>query len=249
MTAHEFSGLTGVSVRTLHHYDQLGLLCPKRNVENNYREYRQDDVNTLQQILFFKACGFSLKTILQILQSPGFDRMEALQMQKKFLSHEKRRIDKMLHTLDMSILELRGEINMSTAEKFSGFDFSQNPYEAEARQRWGNDAVDSSQKYMETLSEKDKEALGEEMNSIFRSLAAVRTQRTDSETVQSEVARLHAYLNNNVGYHYSPQAFAGLGLMYKQDERFQKNIDAFGEGLADFLSEAMALYAEKLAQE
>ena len=88
MNTNEVANLTGVSVRTLHHYDKIGLLCPSRNPENDYREYNEKDLDRLQQILFFKECGFSLAKIQTLLGSPSFDREKAFALQKKYLLHD-----------------------------------------------------------------------------------------------------------------------------------------------------------------
>lgn len=99
MNAKEVAKITGVSVRTLHHYDTISILSPSRNPENGYREYSGDDMDRLQQILFFKECGFSLAQIKGLLNSPSFDREKAFDLQKKFLLHEKRRIELSLKLL------------------------------------------------------------------------------------------------------------------------------------------------------
>ena len=133
MNTNEVASLTGVRVRTLHHYDKIGLLCPSRNPENGYREYDERDLDRLQQILFFKECGFPLASIQRLLGSPSFDREKAVALQKKYLLHEKKRIDAMLNTLNKTIQSMKGEITMTPKEKFGGFDLSHNPYEEEAR--------------------------------------------------------------------------------------------------------------------
>lgn len=135
MLAHEVAGLSGVSVRTLHHYDSIGLLRPSRRTENGYRDYSDHDLDRLQQILLFRACGFPLEQIRTLLGSPSFDREQAFLLQRKILTHEKERINAMLCTLEKSMRSMKGELEMSSTEKFGGFDFSKNPYEDETRRR------------------------------------------------------------------------------------------------------------------
>ncbi len=244
MNIREAAALSGISVRTLHHYDQIALLRPARHPVNGYRDYSTADLDRLQQILFFRECGFSLGQIGRLLDSPGYDRGGALALQRKYLLHEKNRIDAMLATLDKTIQASKGEIFMSNTDKFKGFDFSSNPYEEEARELWGDAAVDKSGARIASLSETGRACVEQEMDDIFTRLAGLRHEDPSSESVQQAVGGFYQYLNVNFGNQYSPEAFAGLGELYVQDERFTRNIDQFGEGLSAFLAKAMALFAE-----
>ncbi len=241
MNAKEAAKLTGISVRTLHHYDEIGLLCPNRNQENGYREYSDDDMDQLQQILFFKECGFPLAKIQKLLHSPSFNREEAFQLQKKYLLHEKKRIEVMLDTLNKSMQSMRGEITMSLTEKFGGFDMTNNPYEEEARRRWGDDAV----AHISSLNVEERNSFAQGMDSLFRGLAEIQNERPDSDVAQKAMCKMYRYFNENFGYHYTPDAFAGVGQLYVTDSRFTENIDQYGNGLSAFLSEAMKIYAER----
>lgn len=245
MNTNEVAGLTGVSVRTLHHYDKIGLLCPDRNPDNGYREYSENDLDLLQQILFFKECGFSLAEIGKLLGSPSFDREKAFVLQKKYLLHERKRIDAMLDTLDKTMRSWKGEWNMTQKEKFGGFDMTHNPYEEEARRLWGDEAVDQSNARIRSMSADEQNAIAKGMDELFRELAQVRTESPDSEAAQKAMDKMYYYLNKNFGFQYSLEAFAGLGQMYVDDDRFTRNIDKFGEGLSAFLARSMAVYAGK----
>ncbi|MFV0351773.1 MAG: MerR family transcriptional regulator [Oscillospiraceae bacterium] len=243
MTANEVARLTGTSVRTLHHYDSIGLLCPVRSPQNDYREYTEEDLDTLQQILFFKACGFALAEIQNILSSPSFNRLQAFELQRASLVHQQQKLNTMLTTLDKTIRTLKGEDTMTPQEKFGGFDMNNNPYEEEARRLWGNEAVDSSNKHIAALPQKEKDAIAKGMDDLFIYLATLRNKEPASEEVQAGMERMFSHFNGNFGYQYSLEAFAGLGEMYITDERFTKNIDKYGEGLSAFLAKAMKLYA------
>lgn len=240
MRVKEVAELTGVSVRTLHHYDEMGLLKPDRLMESGYREYSDANLELLQQIMFFRALGFPLKRIREMLAKPDYDRQAAMELQRKLLLEERSRLDAMLATLEKTIKHYKGEVAMSRNEMFQGFDISKNPYEQEARERWGDQAVDESKA---RLGGMDQQALAEEMNELYRKLADIRHMSPESEEVQ---AGIHAWfvLLNRMGS-YSLEAFKGLGLMYVEDERFTRNIDQFGEGLAAFLSAAMGVYADR----
>lgn len=246
MNINEVASLTGLSVRTLHHYDKIGLLIPNRNSENGYREYSEEDLNRLQQILFFKECGFPLSVIQEMLKNPEFDQEQAFQIQKEYLMHERQRIDTMLNTLLKTQQTWKGELTMTPKEKFEGFDLSKNPYKEEAKRRWGEEAVEKSSQTIAALGKEGQNALSEQMNDIFRTLAEVRHLPADSSEVAEQMEAYYRFLNDNFGYHYSPEAFAGLGQLYVNDTRFTESIDRFGEGLSVFLSQAMEHYSAKL---
>lgn len=238
MKVKEVADLVGISVRTLHHYDEIGLLTPEETTEAGYRLYSDQNLETLQQILFFRELGFPLKKIKEILRSPAFDREEAYRLHRKMLLDKRKQLDQLIMTLDKTIQHSKGEIHMSNQEKFEGFDFSHNPYEQEARERWGDEAVDRANAKAAGFGP-DKQ---EQFNEIYRNLAAIRHTSPDSEEAQAGIQVWYAFLNE-MG-EYSPEAFKGLGQMYVCDVRFTKNIDKFGEGLAVFMRDAMAFYAD-----
>ncbi|MCM3707946.1 MULTISPECIES: MerR family transcriptional regulator [Cytobacillus] len=239
MKVKEVAELVGISVRTLHHYDEIGLLTPDETTEAGYRVYSDENLETLQQILFFKELGFPLKKIKEIIDSPSFDREEALIMQHKMLLEKKRRLEKMIGTIEKTIQHSKGEIQMSKQEKFEGFDFSHNPYEQEARERWGDKAVDEANEKAKNMTASDQE----KFNGIYRSLAAIRHLSPDCKEAQEGINEWYHFISKFGNY--SLDAFKGLGQMYVDDERFTKNIDKFGEGLAQFMCDAMAVYADK----
>jgi len=239
MKVKEVADLTGVSVRSLHHYDDIGLLVPDEVSEAGYRVYSDENLTTLQQILFFREVGFPLKKIKELLDSPSFNRLEAFELQRDMLLSKRRQLDVMIKTIDKTLQSERGEMTMTNEEKFKGFDFSSNPYEQEARERWGDEAVDKANKNVAQFGEKEQQ----EMNRIYSNLAALRGTDPASAEAQTAIADWYTFLNKIA--HYSPEAFAGLGEMYVADERFTKNIDQFGEGLAVFMRDAMKAYADK----
>lgn len=239
MKVKEVAELVGISVRTLHYYDEIGLLIPKETTEAGYRVYSDENLETLQQILFFRELGFPLKKIKEIMESPIFERQEALELQYKMLLEKKSRIEQMIGTIEKTIQYSKGVIQMSNQEKFAGFDFSHNPYEQEAREKWGDQAVDEANEQVKNMSAFDQQ----KFNDIFRKLAALRHLSPDDEEVQDRMHDWYQFLNK-MG-NYSLVAFKGLGQMYVDDERFMKNIDQFGEGLATFMREAMAVYANR----
>ncbi|MCG7408249.1 MerR family transcriptional regulator [Paenibacillus sp. ACRRX] len=238
MRVKEVADLAGISVRTLHHYDEIGLLVPQETTEAGYRLYSHDHVELLQQILFFRELGFPLKRIKEIIDNPSFDREEALRMHRSILLEQRSRLNRMIMTIDKTIQHAKGEIQMADKERFEGFDFSRNPYEQEARERWGDKAVDQANAKAADMTKEKQDAF----NQVYVNLAAVRHLAPESEEAQTAIKAWYVLLNE-LG-NYSLEAFRGLGQMYVADERFTKNIDQFGEGLAQFMCDAMGVYAD-----
>ena len=242
MKVKEVADLVGISVRTLHHYDEIGLLVPDGVTEAGYRQYSDDNIEMLQQILFFRELGFPLKRIKEIVGSADYDRLEALELQRKMLLEKRKRMDRMIETIEKTIRHMKGEIRMSNEEKFIGFDFSRNPYEQEARQRWGDEAVDRSNARIGSMTRDQQQAMGERMKEIYSKLARLRHDSPASAESQAAIGEWYDLLNEFGDY--SPEAFKNLGQMYVDDARFTRNIDQFGEGLAAFMRDAMAVYAD-----
>ena len=238
MKVKEVAELVGISVRTLHHYDFIGLLTPDEITESGYRVYSDENLETLQQILFFKELGFPLKKIKEIIYRPSFNRQEALEVHHHLLLEKRKQLDKMIKTLEKTIRHSKGEIQMTNKEKFEGFDFSHNLYEQEARERWGDKAVDDANQKARTMTKFDQE----KFNEIYQNLAKVRHFSPDSKEAQFAIKEWYVFLNK-LGDH-SLEAFKGLGQMYVDDVRFTKSIDQFGEGLAKFMCDAMMVYAD-----
>lgn len=239
MKVKEVADLVGVSVRTLHHYDEIGLLIPDQTTESGYRLYSDENLELLQQILFFKELGFSLQSIKEIVHSPTFDRQKALQMHHEMLLEKRRRLDQMIDTVEKTIRHYKGEIQMSNQEKFEGFDFRSNPYEQEARERWGDEAVDRANQKAAQMTQEDQQRI----NDLYFHLASIRHMAPDSEEAQAGITEWYSLLQSFGTY--TPEMFRGLGQMYVADERFTQNIDKFGEGLAQFMCDAMGIYADR----
>src|SRR5690625_942095 len=138
MKVKEIADSVGISVRTLHHYDDIGLLIPEETTDAGYRVYSDENLETLQQILFFKELGFRLKKIKEIIDRPSFDRQEALEMQHKMLLRKKSRLDKMIETIEKTIQHSKGEIQMSNIEKLAGFYFRNKTIQKESKVMWIN---------------------------------------------------------------------------------------------------------------
>jgi DNA-binding transcriptional MerR regulator len=205
-------------------------------------EFYEDDLDILEQILIFKEMGFPLNVIKEIINNPSFEKEEALKMQHFMLLEKKKQIDQMLLTVEKTMKYLKGEIKMSNKEKFEDFNFSKNPYEDEARKRWGNETVDAANSRVKNISKAEKQEFGKKFNSVYKNLASIRHLKPDSTEAQAGIKEWF-HLLNQMG-NYSLEAFKNLGQMYVDDIRFTKNIDKFGEGLAKFMCEAMAVFSK-----
>lgn len=241
MKVKEVAELVGVSIRTLHHYDQIGLLTPKEITDSGYRLYSEENLETLQQILFFKELGFTLKEIKKIINSPSFNRQEALILQRKMLIEKRKKVDKMIETIDKTIKHMAGEIQMTNEERFEGINVGFNQFEEEARRRWGNQSIDEINAKLKGMSKDEQNDLSDRWDMIFNKLACLCDQSPESQEVQATIKQWYDFLNENFSK-YSLDAFYGLGQLYINDERFTKNIDQYGEGLAKLMSEAMEVF-------
>lgn len=237
----DLSDIVRVSKRTLQHYDKIGLLKPATINDAGYRIYNEHSVDQLQQILFYKELGFSLKKIIEILNSPNFDLLASLQFQEKIANEKMRQYDQMIRTIRQTQKAIEGEIQMSAKEKFNGSLFDQNPYEEEAKQLFGEKAIRDSKIKMAQFSSIELQNLWQQQ---FKKLSKLRNSKPNSPEVLKEMDSFFKFLNQHFG-NYSKEAFAGLGMLYVQDERFTKNIDQYGDGLAQFLQIAMQAYSSK----
>ncbi|UOQ94917.1 MerR family transcriptional regulator [Halobacillus shinanisalinarum] len=243
MKVKEVAELVGISIRTLHHYDNIGLLTPQETTEAGYRLYSNKDLETLQQILFFKELDFPLKKIKEIITNPDFEQKEALQLHRKMLLEKRRRLDNMILTVEKTIQQQKGEIHMTNKDKFEGFDFSRNPYEQEARERWGDEAVDRSNAKLNNMSQQEKDNMSRQMDTIYKRLATLRHDAPGSDSAQAAIKEWYFFMSESIN-NDDLMKFKGIGQLYIDDERFTNNIDNYGEGLAAFMRDAMALFAD-----
>jgi len=235
----EFAEFTGVSVRTLHYYDEIGLLSPAYVDEyTGYRYYDETSFLRMQEILFYRELDFSLKSIGEILSSPNYDTRKALKEQKNLLLLKKERLERLISAVDDA---MKGE---NVMKAFDNSEFEK--HKAEAKERWGNtDAYKEHAEKTKAYSKDKWNALVEEMNDIFAEFSVCRKNGAapDSAEVQNLVKKLQNHITENY-YTCTDEILAGLGQMYVADGRFKKNIDKHGEGTAEFVSEAIKCYCE-----
>ncbi len=248
LTVGSVARLAGVTVRTLHHYDEIGLVVPAGRTDSGYRTYGVAEVERLQEVLFFRELGFSLETIREIVGGPSYNREAALEQQRELLEERASRLLVMIDAIDRAVLAYRNGERMSNEDMLEVFgDFDPAEYEEEAKQRWGDtDAYDQSVRRTSSYSRADWEAIGAEnhaINESFLALMAAGTPATDPAAM--EVAEQHRAHITKWYYDCSIEIHAGLGQMYTADERFRKNIDKAGEGLAEYMSAAIAANAAR----
>lgn len=239
----EISKLTGVSVRALHYYDEIGLLIPSEISEAGYRYYDNNALERLQQIMFFKELDFSLKEIIKILSHPNFDKSEALIKQKKVLTLKKERLEKLIALVDEN---MKGVKIMSFEEfDMSEIENTKKQYAEEAKARWGKtDAYKQSEKRTKNYTKDDWKKISDKSDNIMTSFASFVGSDPASQKVQTLVSVWKAFITESY-YDCTNEILAGLGEMYLADDRFKNNIDKFGEGTAKLMSEAIKIYTIK----
>ena len=237
MRIKEFAKLSGTSVRTLHYYDEIGLLSPAF-VERTtgYRYYDENSLLRMQEILFYRELDFSLKSIGEILSSPDHDTRRSLEEQKKLLTLKKERLERLISSIDAA---MKGE---NVMKAFDNREFE--AYKAEAREKWGK--TDAYKEHSDRTGNYSKEkwnALSQEMDRIMAQfgLCMKNGESPASAQAQDLVKALQEHITGNY-YHCTNEILAGLGQMYVADERFKGNIDKHGDGTAAFICEAIKAY-------
>ncbi len=237
-TTKKLADIAGVSVRTLHYYDVLGLLKPKYRNESGYRYYDEQAVVLLQQIMFFRELGFGLEDIRKIISSPDFDVLEALQTHRNLLMKKAERLQRLLLTVDKTIKKLQGDTRMKIREYYQGFSDEQiEKYREEVRRRWGEQTLRDSEKRVIKMGKEKFAALQAEGGRIFQTISDNMSKGYDSETVQAQVLEWRGWLENF--HHYSEEAVLGLGRVYSQDPEFAAFFRNINPDLPEFLTKAI----------
>lgn len=243
MTVSQVSRRSGVSIRTLHHYDRIGLLRPAEVTEAGYRLYGEEELERLQQILFFRELEFPLQDIGRILNSSSFDRNKALDQQIRLLEMKKEHLENLL-------LYARGIRNTGVKTMdFTAFDTRKmDEYAREAKQQWGrSEAWQEFEEKTKDWTEGTASDIAEQMMAIFGEFGRIMASgiQPEEEASQALVQKLRSFITDTM-YNCTPQILAGLGQMYTGDGRFAENIDrAGGRGTADFAGKAIAVYCSR----
>lgn len=245
-TIGELATMSGTTERALRHYEDLGLLSPARG-ENGYRRYGEKDVERLQQVLLFRACGMGLSDIRGLLESPGYSAEEALKVHLKTLRARQRELEALVETVEKTIATMKGRETMTNEERFRGLkehaiEANESAYGAEARKRYGNDAVDAANERVRAMAERDWDEMRELEQGIIRQLKAAMATGDPAGGAARELVALHrrwicGYWGDG---RYSAKAHLSLGEMYLADERFRDYYDSgAGAGATEFLVAAL----------
>ncbi|MFL0267524.1 MerR family transcriptional regulator [Candidatus Clostridium radicumherbarum] len=246
-TVQKLGKMAGVSTRTLRYYDEIGILKPARINSSGYRIYGQEEVDRLQQILFYRELGVGLESIKDIITSPDFDGVKALKEHKAKLLEKRLQLDILISNVDKTIELKKGRIEMADKEKFEGFkknmlDENEKKYGKEIREKYGDEAVNRSNKKIKGMTEEEYNEITNLGNNVLETLnEAFKTGDPASELAQ-KAADLHRQWLSFYWDNYSKEAHAGLAQMYVEDERFTAYYDKEQPGTAVFLRDAIRIY-------
>lgn len=248
-TVKELAKLSGVSVRTLHFYDEIGILKPAYLGENGYRYYEEAELLRLQQILFFRELDFELKQIQQILGRSDYSQIAALSTHRNVLKKQGDRIQGLIKTIDKTIDHLKGVKKMSNQEIYQGFSKEKKAeFEKFLIDRWGAEGekyISQSNSNTKNWQKEDYEKLKNEGDKLFKQLSeAMQTRlKPNSHTVQTLIAKYYQLVTRV--YIPSKNSFTGLGQLYLEHEEFRKYFAPFPAGFVEFIAESMKVYAER----
>ncbi len=242
-TVKQLSDMAGVTPRTLHHYDQIGLLKPSQVGENGYRYYAEEALLRLQQILFYRELDLPLDDIKKIMGRRDFDALAALAGHKLELEKRLERLLRLIETVDDTILHMKGQKTMSKKQLFAAFsDEEQEKMAAEAEQKYDAATVRESNRKWKAYGKEKQQAILAEGNQVYVDLIAAMPKGAKSPEVQAIIERWRKHMD----YFWTPNLDQLLGLaeMYNNDPRFKANYDAMHPGLAEFMREAVKVYVD-----
>lgn len=240
-TVKQLSKLAGVTPRTLHHYDAIGLLKPSRVGNNGYRYYGEESLLRLQQILFYRELGIPLEDIKKIMGRRDFDVLGALHSHREALQKQVARLNRLIHTVDNTINHLKGNTTMNDKAYFEGFsEEEQEKYAVEAEQMYDPETVRESNRKWKSYSAAKKESILAEGKAIYTDMIAAMPKGAASPEVQAIVERWRKHLD----YFWTPKLDQLLALVngYNDDPRFKANFDKMHPGLAEFFRNAVQVY-------
>jgi DNA-binding transcriptional MerR regulator len=239
--------LGGISTRTLRYYDEVGILKPARINSSGYRIYGQEEVDKLQQILFYKELGVDLDSIKDIITNPAFDRAKALKEHKQKLLERKAQLDLLLDNVDRTLKAMEGVITMKDKEKFEGFkqkliDDNEEKYGKEIRDKYGDDTINKSNAKVKGMTGEDYEEVTRLGNEVIEVLSKALLTGDPAGELAQKAAELHKQWLSFYWDKYSKEAHAGVAQMYVEDERFREFYDKEQLGTAAFLRDAILIY-------
>ena len=240
-TISQLSRMAGITRRTLHYYDEIGLLAPTRVGENGYRYYGEESLLRLQQILLYRELGLPLDEIRRLMGQPGFDVLQALERHKAQLNRRISHLERLIGTVDDTIEHLKGNKEMSPKQLFDVLSEEQQAaYEQEAMQTYDPETVKASYKKWNSYTTADKERIGEEGNAVYQGYLESMPKGPASPEAQACVEAWRRHME----YFWNPgdDQLLGLADLYNNDPRFKANFDRIDPGLAEFVREAVKVY-------
>jgi len=244
-TVKQLAKAAGVTVRTLHYYDAIGLLKPSFIKNNGYRYYQEKELVKLQQILFFRELEFPLNEIVQMVNTPAYNTLEALADHRKLLEMKRERLESLLATVDKTIKKLKeGEV-ISSDDLFASFTHSHiEQYKGEIKAKWGHtNAYQQSVNRTKQWTKKDFDLIKEEGLAITLSLSRLMDKGIASAEVQEHIERHFQHINRF--YDCSYEMYRQLGEMYNEDQRFAETYNNIAPHLAVFMRDAIAYYCSQ----
>jgi DNA-binding transcriptional MerR regulator len=241
LTVGKMAELAGVTVRTLHHYDALGLLTPGARSEAGYRLYGDVDFERLHEILFYRELGFRLDEIKAILQDPEHDRGKALRHQRDLLEARRERLEEMVGAVELALNVHEKGITMTKEEMFEVFgDFDPKVFAAEVEERWTGPALEQARRRTSTYGKDQWREAMAEGETIVKDFAARLEAGDEPEgPVCMDIAERHRLHIDVWFYKCSHEMHAGLGNMYVADPRFTAYYEKYALGLAEFVKSAI----------
>ncbi len=248
-TVSEVAALAGVSIRTLHHYDEIGLVVPSGRTEAGYRLYAPGDLERLQVVLFYRELGFALRDIRQLLDHPGFDRGEALRTQRELLVSQAQRLEHMITAVDQAIAAHEQGETMTDEAMFEVFGEQHRELQAEAEQQWGDtDAYRESRRRTGDYTRQDWEELKAESEAIMQRIAQVYREGQAADSVAAmDAVEAHRLQICSRFYDCSHEMQVQLGEGYVQDPRFTATYEALEPGLTVWVRDAIRANATRAA--
>ena len=242
-TVRQLSKLAGITPRTLHYYDEIGLLKPSRVGDNGYRYYGEESLLRLQQILFYRALEMPLDQIKKTMGRRDFDIQSALESHKVELRKRMARMERLIITVDQTLLHLKGERDMSQKQFFQAFSEEQQAeYEKEAMQRWDPATVKAANKRWKDTSAAEKQHIQDEGEAVYQDLVRAMPRGAASAEAQAGVERWRRHIGNF--WVPNDDQLLGLADLYNEDPRFKANFDRVDPGLAEFMRAAVKVYVE-----
>lgn len=246
-TVQRLGQMAGVSTRTLRYYDEIGILRPARINSSGYRIYGQEEVNRLQQILFYRELGVSLENIKKIITSPSFDSTHALKEHREQLLIKREQLDRLITNVDKTIAAAEGSMTMTDKEKFEGFkqkliDENEKKYGKEIRAKYGDEQVDKSNQKLKGMTEEQHAEIEKLAADVLATLDEAFATGDPAGELAQKAADLHRQWLCYYWDSYTKEAHAGLAQMYVDDERFTAYYDKKQPGTAVFLRDAIHIY-------